>query len=100
MKIQEAIRIATHAGYTGEKLYTCAVLLNPLFWEHLGKALGWKKEILIYYSGYAKDDEGNTDGRLEEAYRIPEWHFYWHCFIDHLAEGKSMESFFEQILIF
>ena len=27
----------------------------------------------------------------------PSWRSYWYRFIDHLAEGKSLESFFESL---
>lgn len=52
-----------------------ACFLDPLFWQSLGKAMGW-----IYLSD------------------TPEhWKKEWHRFIDHLAEGKDAESFFESL---
>lgn len=50
------------------------ILLDPLFWSSLGKALGWRETI------------------------IPMWIQKWHDFIDHLAEGKNAESFFTALL--
>lgn len=28
----------------------------------------------------------------------PEWRYEWHSFIDYLADGKDIESFFEKLL--
>lgn len=54
------------------------VFLDPTFWQALGKARGWRKDW-------------PTEGS-------PDWLFHWHRFIDHLAEGKDAESFFESLL--
>jgi len=53
-------------------------LLDPLFWQCLGKSLGWGAI-------------GN------ESILTPEWKIYWHRFIDYLAEGKSAEEFFKEL---
>lgn len=58
-----------------------ATLLDPEFWKFYGKARGWAKKK-HYYSHSC-----NT-----------EWEFRWHCFIDHLAEGKDAESFFATLV--
>ena len=42
--------------------------LDPNFWRALGRTLGWHHE--------------------------PVWKGYWQRFIDHLAQGKTPESFF------
>lgn len=57
-------------------------LLNPLFWQSLGKSLGW----------YFKKEE------WESYPPMFEWQWHWHSFIDHLAEGKDAESFFKELL--
>jgi hypothetical protein len=51
------------------------ILLDPLFWQALGKNLGW------HPSGV-----------------IPSWTSEWHHFVDHLAEGKDPNSFFLELL--
>ncbi len=57
------------------------ILLDPLFWQALGKAEGWEKDGSdTYFSNWTS------------------WQYYWHRFIDHLAEGKSADSFFEELL--
>lgn len=58
---------------------TC-IFLQPLFWQALGKALGWDKEE--FYGGPSED-------RYEK---------YMHRFIDHLIEQKEPEEFFKDLL--
>ena len=57
-------------------------LLDPTFWQALGKALGWRKEQAAV-----------AMSRVTE----PAWQSSWHRFIDHLAEGNTAESFFERL---
>ncbi len=57
------------------------IFLDPLFWLALGKSLTYEN---------VKDSYG------EEF--MPWWKMQMHCFIDHLAEGKNAESFFEELL--
>jgi len=52
--------------------------MSPLFWQSLGKAMGWRQ------------DEDQWGDRAE-------WVSQWHRFIDHLAEGKDAESFFKNL---
>ena len=48
-----------------------AIFLDPEFWRALGRTLGWHHES--------------------------EWKGYWQRFIDHLAQGKTPESFFAML---
>ncbi len=57
---------------------------NPLFWQALGKAEGWDDDIKKL--------------ELTPIYYVPRWRREWHRFIDHLAEGKDAESFFNELL--
>lgn len=54
-------------------------LLEPLFWKGMDTIIVWKSEAGNYY-----DDNA--------------WQEKWHLFIDHLAEGKSIDSFFDNLL--
>jgi hypothetical protein len=78
MTIEEAIKKAypnqkeMFSPTWGKERY----FLLPDFWQSLGKALGWILE------GHA--------GRKQ-------WKEEWHRLIDHLAEGKTAESFFESL---
>lgn len=58
---------------------------NPLFWQALGKSLGWEQTY--------KTVGGNMRTIGQDDYRE-----HWHRFIDHLASGKDAESFFNELL--
>lgn len=57
------------------------ILLDILFWQCLGKSLGWDN-----WQG-----EGGGGGS-------PDWLFNWHRFVDWIAQGKDVDSFFSQII--
>ena len=59
------------------------VLLDPLFWQSLGRSMGWNKI------------DGKTD--IIYCHKEKEWQGYWHKMIDHLVEGGSVEGFFEKL---
>lgn len=71
------------------------IFLESLFWKALkvgGKLKVPKKERI---------NSGPASGLRIEKVRVtkaPAWVYYWHCFIDHLAEGKSPDEFFNQLL--
>lgn len=75
------------------------ILALPAFWQSLGKALGWGKELLGEgYCGkcYEGASQMNHDcERWQVGTHEASYLYYWHRFIDHLAENKSIESFFE-----
>ena len=64
-----------------DSLHTDKILLDPLFWKALGKGLGWEKLDIVTNSA---------------EYR--EWNGQWHRFIDHLVEGKDIDSFFAGLI--
>ena len=66
-------------AYSIEQMKWSDILLDPLFWQALGNNQGW--------------------GFYEEKIEEDEWRDKWHNFIDHLAEGKSINSFFENLLV-
>lgn len=84
--MKEAISRAIEGGYEDASISPTGVvypnenrvLLDPLFWQCLGKALGWD-------AGNYSEDENSYKG---------EWEKVWHRFINHLAEGKSADEFF------
>lgn len=92
------------------------ILLEPIFWQYLGKARGWGTEMTLidepghpkewmYYTHCARCHEQIIDQEdgcpsgcdCDDAY-IEAWVMEWHRFIDHLAEGKDAESFFKDLL--
>lgn len=91
MTIEEAITKAVEGGWirkdylvlnipslTREFPVEC-ILLDPLFWQALGKAIGWNTAVLAF-----EDSE-------------PTWKDHQHRLISHIQSGKSIESFFETL---
>lgn len=73
--------------------YDSKVFLDPAFWQALGKARGWRESSIRhdYYGNHGK-------GELELRNIIcADWLYNWHRFIDHLAEGKNAELFFQSL---
>lgn len=74
------------------------ILLDPAFWQALGKARGW---------GSFYDDEGmprvySTQGwypitKTGSGHDEQMWEAHWHRFIDHLASGGTVEDFFKNL---
>lgn len=78
-----------------------ATLLNPLFWQALGKVEGWAKNEESYICkdcGVIGISDSNHMNDCPTKDRKLYWRVYWHRLIDHLAEGKDPETFFERIL--
>jgi len=88
------------------------LLLDPLAWQAVGKTRGWEDgsripELERQITEW-KEKERNARGEYdywgcvgarekaeEELKRIKRarpYHFYWHRFIDHLADGKTIEE--------
>lgn len=104
-KMEKAIKKAIEGGWdkdkfnmnyegkvvTGGVVFNSIIILDPLFWQALGKAEGWDEfaGFSIYYlSTWKKKTEVS----------MKRWKWEMHKFIDHLAEGKDVESFFEELL--
>lgn len=65
--------------------YYSEILLDPTFWQALGKAEGWAMTI------FETDTMGSPIGKIY-------WLRYWHLFIDHIAVEKDIDSFFTNLL--
>lgn len=65
--------------------------LDPLFWQALGKSMGWGEDAQLKYYG-EDEDESMLGGVLW----FP-WEEKWHALIDHLASGKSIEDYFQSL---
>ncbi|MFA5990475.1 MAG: hypothetical protein WC803_12840 [Sphingomonas sp.] len=110
MKIQEAIEKAMKVGWddgnfamtkdetttyfvkVGNWYYNQDFLLDPEFWKCLGKAMGWEEDY--YHLDYRLHDDKILDEFI--AHR-PEWNYRQHRLIDHLAEGGTINSYFETL---
>lgn len=108
MTIQKAIQKAVEGGYNdGWKVSQLveAVLLDPSFWQALGKSMGWSS-LICYRCNLEMPQGAMIDGHIfekqgtceckENVYFKP-WLYYWHRLIDHLAEGKTIESYFTNL---
>jgi len=103
--MEQAIRKAIEGGYDKrsldawqsgglEQIGCGLIVLDPSFWQCLGKALGWSK------SCWHLAEDGHVPFRHPAACGngMHSWQLHWHRFIDHLAEGKDAESFFAELL--
>lgn len=75
-------------------------LLDPLFWQSLGKAMGWdtsENNPTWLCPVCAKSLDEMIMHLNDKDFGIETWRYYWHAFIDHLAEGKDIESFFASL---
>lgn len=96
------------------------LLLQPEFWQALGKSLGWGQEIsrtktgeewgerFCLHCGVSTEYQPERKSGCNHAH-YPEacaicskkaitWKEQWHKFIDHLASGGSADDFFKDLL--
>lgn len=67
--------------------------LDPTFWQALGEGLGWKVD-----GDCSNWEHSNKSVHCPECQYGDEWNMKWHEFIDYLTEGKSVESFFDELI--
>lgn len=67
------------------------LFLNPIFWQCLGRSLGWS-------SKRCTECGEERCKKLNHDFWEYVWQYQWHNFIDHLAEGKDIDSFFKELL--
>jgi hypothetical protein len=64
--------------------------MDPHFWLALGRGLGWEQAVRTVHAV--------ENGRPTVVTRAGQhWLSHWHGFIDHLAEGKTPEAFFDTL---
>jgi hypothetical protein len=80
-------------------------LFDPLFWQTLGRGLGWKDRVakrgLVEWSGQIKPNDVNGPAEYDtyfEAISEPEWKYMHHRLIDWIDDGKSVEDYFKEII--
>lgn len=84
---EESILRQRRLGYAMNNKYE--VLLDPKFWQSLGKELGWNGET-------------ETEKIIRQYNMLPEnellkWKYCWHGLIDYLIAGKSIEDYFKEL---
>lgn len=79
---------------------TSQVLLDPLFWQSLAKAEGWDGYQCLgcgyrHFSqiGFSECCQHWISAKTQER-----WKYEWHRFVDHLAEGKPIDVFFNHLI--
>lgn len=65
------------------------VLLDPAAWQAVGKTRGWESDTRFA--------EATADGMSEIMIIAGEWKDKWHRFIDHRADGKTIEEALQAI---
>ena len=97
--MNEAIKLARNEGWNhpdpceldGIKFYHIAeTFLDPLFWQALGRALGWGTLI-----GTGKFIEARYQ-RMEDAEET--WKYYAHQYFDLVLTGGDTEKFWKELL--
>ena len=87
--MENAIKKAIEGGYKDGHVHGFReVLLDPEFWSALGKQQSW---------GLGNKCPVCEEGILLTKY-MPHWKMNLHRFIDHIAEGKDVDSFFNHLL--
>ncbi len=91
-------------GY-GYQISASSCFLKSEFWQCLGKAMGWETRRKCCEGCGSKERlvQGEYHDICSSCHRgspklLPEWKFNWHRFIDHLAEGRIVDNFFEELL--
>lgn len=120
MENQIFVRHRGMGASTERKVFLRYIFLDPLFWESLGKAMGWGGIGLNEDTGKQEwidalrcprceewlmgeeqlcSNECDWDGsEIDAAHgNLYEWRYQWHRFVDHLADGKSGEDFFSKL---
>ena len=68
------------------------IFLDPLFWQALGKAMGWKIGDDYDYLYNASESLKVGQGKMDD------WLYHAHRFLDHVLASKPAESFFSELL--
>jgi hypothetical protein len=64
--------------------------LDPLFWQALGRTLGWSEGCDLAITCVHGAEEC-------QSCRGYYWMYQWHCFIQALAHGNPPEAFFARL---
>ena len=107
MTIEQVIKKAIEGGFDNEYARTAIdgdpivfdkclpyIFMSSFFWQSLGEAMGWGETDRGF------DLDAMSMGGVpitKETKDKKDWKHYWHRFIDHIAEGKSIEKFFEEL---
>lgn len=104
--MEKAIKKAKEVGYKDWTLSnvgiicknTHEIILDPLFWKALGKQQGWDEKYCTSGCGCEYPNGSGAHERDCVWAGKNEWKENMHSFIDHVAEGGLVETFFDDIL--
>ena len=85
----QIIRVFEERGHV-EVFEDYHFLLDKDFWIALGKSLKWERRMMIQKFTENDDISATVDGGQG-------WQYQWMRLIDHLASGKSIETYFEEL---
>lgn len=94
--------IENYVGHTARSNHSVnELILNPLFWQALGKSMGWFRMEKVCRN--CKEPKplkacqkcGCYSYELVEEEAL--WRHNWHRLIDHLAEGGTIEDYFARL---
>ena len=127
MTIGQAIKKALEGGYNASRVsdhQTTAkviregliesvkyqIILDSMFWKCLGKSLKWEDNkirmcvgcgVALRLNEHPTMDgkHGGRNGCGSDIYEYEgQWLIEWHRLIDYLAEGKTIENFFKDLI--
>lgn len=109
-KVYKQIDYFAEDGTQGSRIDVRHMLLAPLAWQAVGKTRGWGTEmIMIDEKGHPKEwcyfqhcdrcgvviddpEEGCPAGCQSDNAYVESWLYEQHRFIDHLADGRTIEE--------
>ncbi len=106
MTIQQTIQKAIEGGYNWEAnnnpmntsdANIARTFLDPQFWQCLGKAMGWEGYNFYLDGRWAWTKDSSIKVQSKTPFVREVWLHQQHRFIDHLADGKDIESFFNPL---
>lgn len=72
------------------------ILIDPKFWQALGRACNWtSRKHHLWPSLEVLPRHGEEIMRREQI--VEDWFYYWHLFINSLAEGKQPPEYFKNL---
>lgn len=74
------------------------LLLDPLFWQAVGKVEGWDYPSFPYCPNCTEFGGRSYDCPMKHCFCTNEaWQTYMHRMIDALADGKTLEEYIETL---
>ena len=102
MTIQQAINKSIEGGFSyhprndREDELIRRFVIMPLFFQALGKAMGWEKYVGEFGNEHGSSCDFNG-GQDTFSFDAPEWKLRMFQLVDHLAEGKDIVDFFKDL---